>query len=327
MEAVDSSTLDCHFAPVFTSEHKSKNPQTPSQAKGFPALPPDWVVEFEVIPLSRAHLFAHLFRANKSPVEHKALIVLHGQGEHSGRYLHVPHYLGDLVGSVYAIDHRGHGQSSGNRGHIDTFDDYANDAAMAVKRYTRYLQKRYGKAEIHLLGHSMGGMIGLRMLQLHPELEIASVTFSSPMFELAFKVPPIKHFAAKLMNKLAPSLSIPGEPLGDLVSRDPEVVKHYKGDKYNHGLASPAFYLSYLATREKIVAQARDFRHPLLFLIPTGDRIIDHHATLKLYDKVFAPEKKLIVYEDYYHEILNEPGKDKVFADIHEWIEAHTSPS
>ncbi|MES2746307.1 MAG: lysophospholipase [Bdellovibrionota bacterium] len=322
---MDPSTLDCHFAPVFTSQQKFKNPQTPSQPAGFHALPPDWVVEFETIPLANAHLFAHLFRGPKPELQHKAIVLLHGQGEHSGRYLHVPHYLGDVVGSVYAIDHRGHGQSSGNRGHIAQFDDYANDAALAVKRYSRYLTKRYGKAEIHLICHSMGGLVGLRMLQLHPELQIASVTMSAPMIELAFKVPKIKHLAAILMNKVLPSLSIPGEPLAELVSRDPNVVKHYRADRYNHGLASPAFYLSYLAVREKLLAAARDFRHPLLFLIPTADKIIDPKASFEFYDKVFAPEKKLIRYENYYHEIMNEPGKDQVFADIKEWIKAHSA--
>lgn len=322
---MESSTLDCHFAPVFTSVHKTKNPQVPTQPKGFPKLPANWVVEFEVIPQTNGHIFAHLFRAEKSQVPHKAIIALHGRGEHSGRYMHLPHFLGDLVGSIYAIDHKGHGQSSGTRGHIAHFDDYANDSAMAVKRYSRYLEKRYGKAEIHLLGHSMGGLIAMRMLQLHPELNIASVTLSAPMFELAFKVPAVQHLGAKLLNRFVPGLSLPGPPLGDLVSSDPEVVKHYKSDRYNTGLSSSAFYMGYLETKPKLIAKARDFRHPLLFMVPKGDRVIDPFASLQLYDKIQAPEKKLIVYDDFYHEIMNEPGKERVFKDIRDWIAGHTN--
>ena len=321
---MDASTLECHFAPVFSAKTIGRKPQFPTQAKGFPKLPHNWVVEFEKIPLPNGHLFAHLFRGPKVELQHKALIVLHGQGEHSGRYLHLPHYLGDAFGSFYALDHQGHGQSSGNRGHVDHFDNYADDAAMAIKRYTNYLKKLYGKAEVHLLGHSMGGIIGLRLLQLYPDLELASATISAPMIELAFKVPKIKHLAALLMNKVLPSLPISGEALGDLVSRDPEVVTHYKSDRYNHGLASAAFYLSYLATRDTLRAKARDFRHPILFLVPGDDLIIAAKATMAFFETVFAPEKKLITYPGFYHEAMNEPGKDQVFKDIKEWVLAHS---
>jgi alpha-beta hydrolase superfamily lysophospholipase len=325
MPPVDPATLDCHFAPVFSSQNETTFPQVPTQPKGFPGLPSGWVVEFETIPFGKALLFAHLFRGSRAELRHKALVVLHGQGEHSGRYLHIPHYLGDVVGSVYAIDHRGHGQSSGNRGHIDEFDMYAHDAAMAVRRYTRYLKSLHGKAEVYLIGHSMGGLIALRMLQLHPELELASATVSAPMVELAFKVPWFKHLGSLLMNKVLPSVSLPSEPLAESISRDIQVVEHYKSDRLNHGFASPAFYTSYLAVREKLRAAARDFRVPLLFLIPTADKIIDPKATLEFFDKVAAPQKSLIRYEGYFHEIMNEPGREQVFRDIKEWIKAYSS--
>ncbi|MBC7660006.1 MAG: lysophospholipase [Chitinophagaceae bacterium] len=326
---MESSALTCHFAPVFSAANKHKSPQAPTQPEGFPALPTDWVVEFETIPRGITHLFAHLFRSN-SPAEpnaHKAIIALHGQGEHSGRYMHLPHSFRDIVGSIYAFDHRGHGQSSGNRGHIDHFDEYAEDAAFAIGRYTQYLKNRYGKAEIHLVAHSMGGLIALRMLQLHPDLELASVTVTSPMIDLAFKVPKIKDFAARFLNKIMPSLSIPGEPLGDLVSRDPAVVTHYKTDPLNHGLASPAFYLSYLDTKKLLWAHVKDFKHPMLFLVPTDDKIIDPGATLTFFDEMVAPEKKKIVYKGLYHEVMNEPEKEDVMKAIHAWIVQHSAKS
>jgi lysophospholipase len=321
---MDTSSLTCHFAPVFTKAQKQKSPQSPSQPEGFPELPSDWVVEFETIPLPKAHLFAHLFRSTKDQNQAKAIVLLHGQGEHSGRYLHLPHYLKDVVGSIYAIDHVGHGQSSGGRGHVDDFDNYAENAVVAIKRYTNYLKNRYGKAEIHLVGHSMGGLIALRALQLHPELELASVTVSAPMVELAFKVPKVKDLASKLLFKIAPALSIPGEPLGDLVSRDPAVVKHYKGDPLNHGLASSGFYRTYLLSKEKLKAAAATFKHPILFLLPTDDKIIDHQASLDFFEMMKAPDKKKIIYPGLYHEVMNEPEKEEVISEIKQWISAHS---
>ncbi|MBC7531801.1 MAG: lysophospholipase [Oligoflexus sp.] len=325
---MDTSSLTCHFAPVFSKANKHKSPQTPTQAEGFPALPAEWVVEFETIPLEKGHLFAHLFRADSPAAsagrEHIAAIVLHGQGEHSGRYLHLAHYLKDVVSSIYAIDHRGHGQSSGNRGHIDSFDEYAEDAVLAIKRYIRYLKERYGKAEIHLIGHSMGGLIALRALQLHPELELASISVTAPMIELAFKVPAIKLLAAKLLYKTLPALSIPGEPLGKLVSRDPAVVKHYKTDPLNHGLASSAFFMTYLAAKEKLKAAAGSLTQPIHFQLPTDDRIIAHQPTVDFFELVGSKDKKKIIYQGLYHELLNEPEKPKVIDDLKQWIKAHS---
>jgi len=321
---MDTSTLTCHFAPVFSKANRHKKPQSPTQPEGFPELPADWVVEFETIPLPSMHLFAHLYRSTTSPNPHKAVVVLHGQGEHGGRYLHLPHYLKNTVGSIYAIDHKGHGQSSGNRGHIDDFDDYAHDAALAIKRYTQYLKNRHGKAEVHLLAHSMGGLIALRAIQLYQDLSLASVTVTSPMVELAFKVPKVKLIAAKVLYKTLPALSLPTEPLGELVSRDPAVVKHYKEDPLNHGLASSAFFISYLKARDRLIAGAKSFKHPILFLLPTADKIIAHKPSLDFYEKVAAPEKKLKIYQGLYHEVLNEPEKDGVMAEVESWIRAHS---
>ncbi len=321
---MDTSTLTCHFAPVFSKANRRKKPQSPSQPERFPELPLDWVAEFETIPLPSMHLFAHLFRSTGEKLQHKAIVMLHGQGEHSGRYLHLPHYLKDAVGSIYAIDHRGHGQSSGNRGHIRDFDDYAEDAALAIRRYSQYLKNRYGRAEIHLVGHSMGGLIALRTIQLHPDLELASVAVTAPMIDLAFKVPTLKLLAANILYKVLPSLSLPTEALGALVSSDPAVVKHYQADPLNHGLASSAFFITYLKARENLFAAAKTFKHPLLFLLPTGDRIISHQATVNFIEKLKAPEKKVLVYEGLYHEVMNEPEKAQVLSDLQGWIAAHS---
>lgn len=324
--------LSCHFAPVFPNrtELKSKRPQLPIPPAGFPPIEKDWTVEFETFENAdhNGHIFAHLFRPlTPDPKrQHRAIVLVHGQGEHSGRYVHWPHYLRDTIGSIYAIDLRGHGQSTGLRGSIKNFDGYADDVALAVNRYSNYLLERYGKAEIHLVGHSMGGLTVIRTLLLHPELKIASAAVSAPMIDLAFPIPKVKVLAAKLMNKVLPLLPVPGEPIADLVSRDPEVVKHYKNDPLNHGLASPSFYFSYLDARDDTIARAGSFsKVPFLLLLPTGDRIISPEPTEKLFAAIKSSEKKLIRYPDLYHEVFNEPEKAKVFSDLQAWIKAHSA--
>ncbi|MGW8370425.1 MAG: alpha/beta fold hydrolase, partial [Gammaproteobacteria bacterium] len=116
-------------------------------------------------------------------------MIFHGLGEHGGRYAHVPHYVQGCVSRVVCHDHRGHGRSEGRRGHVNRFDDFADDAAQAVMRLDERLRHECGRSEIHVLGHSMGGLITLRMLLAHPGLAIASATVSSPALGVGIPVP------------------------------------------------------------------------------------------------------------------------------------------
>jgi alpha-beta hydrolase superfamily lysophospholipase len=325
---MDATTITCQFAPVFPyrPELKRKKPQVPQGPRGFPAKEDGWIVEFESFDSSdrKAQIFGHLFRPEKVKPElaHRALVILHGQGEHSGRYIHWPHYLKDEVGSMYLIDHRGHGHSTGIRGHVEDFDFYSDDAAAAVRRYYNYLMQKYGKAEIHLVGHSMGGLIAMRAA-LRYNLPIESLILSAPMVELGFPVGRAKEFAAGILNKIVPYLPLPSEPLGDLISRDPAVVEHYKKDPLNHGLASPAFYFSYLTAKKDTLRRAKEFRVPVLVLLPMADQVINPEGTEELYRAMGGPEKKIIRYPGLYHEVFNEPEKDRAFADLKAWLGTH----
>ena len=321
----------CSFVPVFpyNPEKPNKQPQTPRSPEGFPELPQDWLNDFELFSSSdgSVQLFAQLFRPKRwtGPDAHRALVVLHGQGEHGGRYVHLPHFLKDTVGSIYCLDHRGHGLSKGKRGHIDHFDIYADDADLAINRFYEYLLERFGKAEIHVLGHSMGGQILARTLLKYPELPVASATMSAPMFDLAFDVPKIKEIASQVMLKVAPRLTLPGEPLGDLVSSDPRVCRHYKEDQLNHGMVSSAFYHSYLEAKEDSLSRAEDFKVPLLLQIPGQDKIINPDSIKVFGESLPTGSSKVITYDEAYHEIYNEPEKTKVLGDLKDWINKHKS--
>ena len=158
------------------------------QPAGFPSLPPDWSSEWETVQSSdgSTQIFVAQFHATRweSP---RAILMVHGMGEHAGRYLHLPHYLKGSVDAIYAIDHRGHGRSEGIRGHVERFDDFADDVRMVLKRMDSALTQRFGKSEIHLVGHSLGGLIALRAVLGSESLPIRSLTVSAPL--LGVKVP------------------------------------------------------------------------------------------------------------------------------------------
>lgn len=290
---------------------------------GFPSLPDDWLIETDsfLSADNKTHLSAHIFRPKNWQGEqsHRAMVILHGQGEHGGRYTHFPHFLSDTIHSFYALDHKGHGQSSGRRGHVNHFDHYADDACIAIRRYYDFLMEKFGKSEIHLLGHSMGGQIAIRAMLKDRNLPIKSVCLSSPMFDLNFTIPKFKEVLGKLLLKVAPSLSLPGEPLADLVSSDPNVCEHYKNDSLNHGVASPSFYFSSLEAKKDSLNRADEIDYPCLILVAGNDRIIDPQSITSFFEKM-SDQCDLKTYNDMYHEVFNEPDKEQVFSDLKEWV-------
>lgn len=323
----------CSFAPVFpySPESPHKMPQTPRSPEGFPELPEDWFNDFELFSSSdnKIQLFAQLFRQKKwgGEHEHRALFVLHGQGEHGGRYVHLPHYVKDIFGSVYCLDHRGHGLSKGKRGHIENFDTYAADADLAINRFYEYLLERFGKAEIHVLGHSMGGQILVRTLINYPDLPIASATLSSPMFDIALEVPKIKEIAGQVMHLLFPNVTIPNESLADLVSSDPRVCEHYKKDQLNHGMISSAFYYSFLKAKDDSYERAHNINKPVMVQVADEDLIIDKESIARFAGKLNPKISKTVHYPGFYHEIYNEPKREIVVEDLKNWVKQYFDQS
>ncbi|MFW7379144.1 MAG: lysophospholipase [Oligoflexus sp.] len=327
---METTISSCSFAPVFpyNPEKKRKQPQLSQSPEGFPQLRDQWLAEFETFTSAdqKLQLFGQIFRPQKwrGDNAHKALFVLHGQGEHGGRYVHWPFYVGESVSAVYALDHRGHGQSKGARGHVDQFDLYAADAALAINRFYEYLLEKFGKAEIHLFGHSMGGQVALRTILQHQDVPVSSLTLSSPMFDLAFPVPKVKEIAGRVLRKVLPNLPMQSNALGDLISSDPRVCRHYKNDHLNHGMISPAFFFSYLEAKEETIKRAAEIDVPLLVQVGMDDRIIQPRSIVKFYESLKNEERQLIRYDHLYHEIYNEPERERVFSDLCQWIQRYS---
>ena len=325
----DHISTPCSFVPMFpyNPEHRHKQPQVPQSPEGFPPLEHDWIAEFETFPSheSRFRLFGQLLRKTKwkDSKAHRALVILHGQGEHSGRYIHWPHYLHHEVSAIYTIDHRGHGRSRGQRGHVDFFDQYAHDANLAINRFYEYLLEKFGQAELHLLGHSMGGLVALRTVLNHKDLPIHSLTVSAPMLRLKLEVPKTKELAGKVLYRVAPRFKIKGEDLTETICSDPRVCQHYRNDELNHGMVSSSFYYGYLEAMEDSLARAAEIEVPTLVQVPMADKIINPDSVIGFFNLLKGKQHKLITYPGLYHEIYNEPERERVFADLAAWLHSH----
>jgi len=248
-------------------------------------------------------------------------------GEHGGRYFHLPHFLHQTVDAVYCLDHRGHGRSDGLRGHIERFDQFPSDTAHAIRRLDEQLKKRFGKSEIHVFAHSLGGLIGLRMLFLNPGLPIASATMASPLLGLKAKVPFVKKYAAPILSKVWGSIQLDTTLDPNTLSRDPEVIRAYQADRLVHPKMTPRFYTEMNSAMRDTLRRESGLTHPVMMMVPLNDGLVNSEVALRFCRNLKHRDKRLKTYPGFHHETQNEVGKEQVFEDLATWISEHPQVS
>jgi lysophospholipase len=296
---------------------------------GFPGVPDSWKTSWSTSPSSdgKLNLFS-MVHSRKNALDTRGrplriLFVFHGQGEHCGRYQHFPHYLADAVDVIATMDHRGHGRSEGVRGHVDRFEQYVLDACAFVERTAAEWGSDGRKVELHLFGHSMGGLISLLLLQEHSGIPFRSATLSAPLLGLKFEVPVAKRVVGHALSRVFGGLQLDTGLDSALVSHDPRVVEMYNQDKLVHGKATARFFTEMLEAIRR--AQSRDvLQVATQFLVPLADGLVDAQATLEFAGKLRQGGKRIMTYEGFFHESFNEMQKEKAFADLSTWIQEHS---
>ena len=294
----------------------------------FPKLPKHWRTQSDRFMATdgKTRLFGTLYEHENrrdQPQKNKLLVVLHGMGEHSERYLHLPHYLEHRVGAIYMYDQRGHGKSEGTRGDVRSFDELAEDAALVVRTWDEKIKEEFGTSEVHFLGHSMGGHVTLRMLILFPEIQIASVTVSAPFLGIKAKVPPLKMAAARVLTKVWGSIPLDTGLDVNAISHDKSVVECYSSDPLIHGKMTPRFFTTMEESMKDTLSRTSGITAPLQMLIPLADQLVDSDVSIRFFNAFQHPDKRLKTYAGFFHEPMNEIGKDQVFEDIRSWITEH----
>ena len=263
-------------------------------------------------------IFFNIFY-KKGVTPKRALLIVHGQGEHGGRYQHFPHYLTDDYDLIVAPDLRGHGRSEGIRGHVEKFDEYVDDALLAWN----WLQKKVPlNCKMDWFGHSMGGLISLRAFLYRQDLNADHLIISSPLIGLKVPVPAVKVFAAKVLSNFWGSLQMQTGLDAKKISRDVNVVEAYLSDRLNHSVATPKFFFSLKdAMADLIDSNLRvNEKTRVLFQIAGEDEIVDAGAAKDYFERFKHEDKKMISYPGLYHEIYNELVKEDVFGDLKNWI-------
>lgn len=251
---------------------------------------------------------------------HGSVLIVHGLGEHIGRYEHVAAQLLRGGRHVVGYDQRGHGASEGARGRLNHPDDLLRDLALVIDAVRA---RRPGP--LVLLGHSMGGLVAARMVAGALESprpawcrEVDALVLSSPALDAGMSG--AQKLLLKLLGPLAPNLAVGNGLKPDWISRDPAVVKAYVDDPLVHDRVTPKLVRFIVDGGEFVRAHAARWQLPTLLLYAGSDRCVAPAGSAAF---AAAAPKNVVTTQAFaplFHEIFNEPEQAQVFAVLAAWL-------
>lgn len=257
-------------------------------------------------------IFGQAWRPDATP--NAVILLVHGLGEHSTRYSHVAQMWVDHGSVFVANDHRGHGHSEGKRGHADSYEKFGEE----IDHLIDYASEYFPNVPIFLYGHSLGGGIVLYYtLKHHPAVRGTIVT--SPGLAPA-KISPALKAMAKIFSAITPGLIMKNGLDLQGISHDPQVIEDYTNDPLNHPDISARLGMELISNGEWSIAHANEYPVPLLLLQGSADRLVNVAATQAFADNL-KHDLTYQVWPEGFHELHNEPDKEKIFAIMRSWVD------
>lgn len=259
------------------------------------------------------------YRAWEVAEPRAALIVAHGLFEHGRRYEEFAAFMAAHGFSCFILDLRGHGASEGRRGHARSF-------ALLLQDLDRFRREVQGLVPVDLplflVGHSLGGLVGLRYLEEYEDVFQGAV-ITSPWLGTAVGVPRWQVLAAAVLNHILPAFPFPFRLDPDDLTRDPERAADYRDDPKIHSTITPRLFTETSSAIETALRRGDRIGVPVLFLLAGADKIVDTARSLAFARSLPSENITVEVLDGQYHELLQEPGRATAMADIRNWIEDH----
>jgi alpha-beta hydrolase superfamily lysophospholipase len=246
------------------------------------------------------------------------VVIVHGFGEHSGRYMNVVNALIPAGCAVYAFDLRGHGRSSGQWGHINAWEEYRQD----LRIFLELVAQKEPSKPVFLMGHSLGALIVLEYV-LHRPPGLSGAIISAAPIEPIADDKGCLIVAAQVVSRVWPTFPMSLGLDASALSRDPEVVRAYQEDPLVHDRGTARAGAEALSTIEWVKARAADMSLPILLIHGEADQISSSNGSRWLFETIAFPDKELRIYPGGYHESHNDINYEEVMHDLKKWLDDH----
>ncbi len=276
-------------------------------------------LEFERPSNDGVKLYFQCWQTDQSP---KGIVcMVHGLGEHSGRYAHWADLLNKAGYEFMAYDLRGHGKSEGQRGHVSSFDDYVKDTDLLLQE----AEARFPGMPRFLYGHSLGGLITTYYVLLRkPRLNGVIVTALS--IRTSLQSQKAKVMLSKVLGSIVPKMTIDTGLIPATISRDPDIVTRYINDPLVHHKVSVGWGKSALETIAWTDQHVGEWTLPVLFMHGEADQLGFADGSREFAGKIKG-DCTLKIWPGLYHEVHNEPEKEEVFSYLLNWLDEHSKSS
>jgi len=242
------------------------------------------------------------------------ILLVHGLGEHSGRYAAWASRFNEKGVSLRAFDLPGHGRTPGRWGVVPSPEKVYDN----IDAFLGEISTEFPGVPLFIYGHSLGGGIVLNYI-IHRKPEVTGAIVTSPWLLLTETPPFIKVIIANLAGKLMPGITQPSGLKTEYLSRDPEVVKAYRDDPLVHGQISAGLYRWMTCAAEETLERAGEISVPLLIAHGRNDMITSSSASVQVAGT--APMATLKLWDGGYHELHNDLLKEEHFDFITEWMD------
>ncbi len=273
--------------------------------------------------------------------------VLHGYGDHIGRYAEFMAWMARQGVACSGLDFRGHGRSAGRRGAVRRWDDYlddldaflrweAGDAEREVSRPAATVRlpgfdspssvsasAETARPPLFLLGHSHGGLI-LAAAVLRGRVAPPGCIFTAPYFRQKMVVPKAKEAFARALVALVPDLPVPSGLKDEWMTRDPEKLADSRADTRILRIATPRWFFSARRLQMQVLAAADGFHLPCLMFMGDADEVADPAGAREFCDAAGSLDKTYRELPGAFHELLRDTGREPIFAEILAWLRART---
>jgi lysophospholipase len=245
------------------------------------------------------------------------MVIIHGAGEHHGRYEWLRERWNEEGFHVIMGDLPGQGVTTRRRGHIRSFKEYIEAIEGWIEEAQTY------DLPIFLLGHSMGALTAIRALQIR-SLPVWGVILSSPALGLKEQPPAFKDVLSKGLNKLMPGKLVQSPLVIENVTRNQRLWREHKEDKLYVKKVSVRWYRQFVEAMNLAFKDMDKFPDvPLLILQAGEDKVIEKFIVRQWFDDLSLSEKIYKEWTGLYHEVFNEPEQDQVFAYAKSFVHLH----